>query len=49
MNERILGDDTFNHPKLIKLEWCLDLELIQSEYQLETMKGEPQNHHYQWL
>ena len=26
----------------------MDMEQIQSYIQLETLKDEPQNHHYQW-
>ena len=30
LNEIIPGDDPFHHHQLIKSEWCIDLELIQS-------------------
>ena len=48
MSVIIPGDGPFHHRQLILLEWCLDIEHIQSYIRLENIKGEPQHHHYQW-
>ena len=42
----ITVDGPFYHHQFISLDWCLDLEQIQSLIQLETMKGEPKHNHY---
>ena len=48
MSGIIPGDGPFHHHQLILSEWCMDLEHIQSQIKMESMKGEPQHQHYQW-
>ena len=48
MSEIILGCYTCHNHRLVLSEWCLYLEQIHSYIQMDTIKGKPQHHNYQW-
>ena len=47
LSRRFTGYGPLHNHQLILLEWCLDLEQINSYIKMETMKGEPQHNQIQ--